>query len=382
MWIGSTKNNVNTVENISWKLGIDASVNILGVKFSNKHSASVIDENWEKKIDKCENIIKSWKYRNVDIIGKITLVKSLLASQFNYLMQAFICPEKYLDRLNTLFFKFIWSKGVIWREKDLKTKVYEKVKRRIMFCDFDDGGLNMINVRHMHKAMMIKWVSKLLKAGNCAWKIIPEYYLNTLGKDFSVFKSNINFDKLRGITKSFPTFYVKLIEICLNSKTVENVAFTNQVLWNNDLFKYHGNVLFCKRWIDKGVIYVNDILEEGKLMSFENVLKIVPNDQISMLEYNVVSNAIRKYLPMQTEINCTKVSDIYTMTSQQFRRFLLEKELKETRLLLNKRWVKKYGDIALESWTWLNAKMCTKEIRLIMLHWKILQNIYPTRILL
>ena len=382
MWIGSSKNNVNNVGNVSWRIGLNASVKILGVKFNNNKSASDIDENWEKRINKCENIIKSWRNRNVDVLGRIILVKALLSSQFIYLMQAFICPEEYLDRLNTLFFKFIWSKGDIWKENDLKLKVYEKVKRKVMFSDIDSGGLNMINIRHMQTAMTIKWVSKLLDKGNGAWRIIPDYYLNTLGKDFSVFKSNTNLCRFKGMNKSFPDFYATLIKMCLDIKNIDYNVCDSQVLWNNDLFTYHDNVIFCKRWIDKGIIYVKDILKDGVLMSFDNLLDIVPRDQISMLEYNVVANAVRKYLPISNDNMCSKIKDVYTMDSKQLRKYLLAKEIQNTEVLGTKKWVREFGEVALDAETWLIAKTCTQESRLIMLHWKILQNIYPTRILL
>ncbi len=382
MWIGSTKNNVTTVGNVSWKTGLDKYVKILGVKFSNEISASDIDENWEKKINKCENIIKSWRFRNVDVLGRITLVKSLLSSQFIYLMQAFVMPEKYLDRLNTLFFKFIWSKGDIWKEKDLKAKVCEKVKRKVMFYDFECGGLNMINVRHMQRAMLIKWVTNLLNKGNGAWRFIPEYYLNTLGKDMSVFKSNTSFNRFKGIRKNFPVFYAKLIEIWLNTKHVDDNICDTQVIWNNELFTYHDNVLFCQRWIDKGVILVQDILGDGILKSYDDMLDIIPRDQISMLEYNLVANAVRKHLPIYKSLTLYKSID--EMNLKECRKYILAKEMSASncKTLVSQIWVKKYGKIAVDESTWLNAKNCTNEIRLIMLHWKIIHGIYPTRILL
>ena len=49
---------------------------------------------------------------------------------------------------------------------------------------------------------------------------------------------------------------------------------------------------------------------------------------------------------------------------------------------MNQKWVKKYGEIAVNEQTWLAANNCTSEARLRLLHWKILHNIYPTKILL
>lgn len=66
-----------------------------------------IEENWELKFMKCENIIRSWMTRDLTMMGRISLVKALLAPQFLYLMQAYILPEKVINRINQLFFKYI-----------------------------------------------------------------------------------------------------------------------------------------------------------------------------------------------------------------------------------------------------------------------------------
>ena len=59
---------------------------------------------------------------------------------------------------------------------------------------------------------------------------------------------------------------------------------------------------------------------------------------------------------------------------------MVDKEVQGS--LPSQKWVKRFGDVAAKEVTWLVAKKCTKETRLIMLQWKILHNIYPTRILL
>ena len=76
------------------------------------------------KFVKCENIIKSLRYRNVTIMGRITIAKTFLAAQFIYLMQSTILSDNILKSINTLLFKFIWN--LIYKEEDLK-RVTEKV---------------------------------------------------------------------------------------------------------------------------------------------------------------------------------------------------------------------------------------------------------------
>ncbi len=70
------------------------------------------------------------------------------------------------------------------------------------------------------------------------------------------------------------------------------------------------------------------------------------------------------------------------LKSKNVRSYIIEKEVPDIKNVVNRTWVKKYGLIATEENTWLIARKCTKEVRLQLLHWKILHHIYPTRILL
>ena len=57
MWIGSSKNNVNTAGNIKWiKLG--GHLKILGIYFDASNEASKIECNWSERIDKIKVLIR------------------------------------------------------------------------------------------------------------------------------------------------------------------------------------------------------------------------------------------------------------------------------------------------------------------------------------
>ena len=75
MWIGSAKNRVDGLENICWKYGKNACIKVLGIKFKSNCSAADIMENWQGRIEKCESIMKSWMYRNIDLMGKLCWLK-------------------------------------------------------------------------------------------------------------------------------------------------------------------------------------------------------------------------------------------------------------------------------------------------------------------
>ena len=105
-----------------------------------------------------------------------------------------------------------------------------------------------------------------------------------------------------------------------------------------------------------------------------------------MLEYNVVSAAVYKFI---AKFNCTDtkmdLNDIPLFcgtkctTVSSFRQKLVHKRAAVP--CANGFWQKKFG-LKVDKIVWSLAIRATKETRLRVLHWKILQNIYPTNILL
>ncbi len=267
IWLGCWKFRKRVTENLKWNIYPNNGIKVLGVKFKNDTPASNIDLNWSSKITKCENIIKMWLGRNLTIIGKITLIKTFLIPQFIYLMQGLIPPKCTLDRINRLLFKFIWSKKQ-YRESDLAL-VVERVKRETLIHDYNEGGLRMIDIRQMQYSLAIKWISKLSMPGDGIWRALPLYYLNKFGQRLLIFQMNTQFRDLRGWEKYYPQFYKSLIEIWYkipsrnNEHDLEN---SSEVIWNNDLFKYKGKIIFNKRWINKDIICVGDLISDYKII--------------------------------------------------------------------------------------------------------------------
>lgn len=109
MWLGSQKYCKEKYYDLKWKLRIK----ILGIHFCNTLPASEIEENWLPRMETIQRIIVTWSKRNLSIMGKICIVKSLLLSQYIYSMQSLNAPEdNILKKINTMLFRFIWRKKV------------------------------------------------------------------------------------------------------------------------------------------------------------------------------------------------------------------------------------------------------------------------------
>ena len=89
--LGSLK---NTDLSLSCKLPIkwtDGPVNVLGIQIpENMNELSTI--NFDNKLSKVEKFLQPWKGKHLTIYGKITLINSLVVSQFTHLFMALPSP--------------------------------------------------------------------------------------------------------------------------------------------------------------------------------------------------------------------------------------------------------------------------------------------------
>ena len=376
IWLGCWKFRKKEILDINWNTKPNGTLKILGIHISNDRQIHEIAENWESKFIKCENIIKSWRNRKLTIAGRITLVKSFLMAQFIYLMQATILPDEVLKRINTLFFKYIWSKGDIFKENEIK-KIPESIKRDVMIQNYKDKGLNMINMMHLQISLSYKWITRLLCKSNAKWTDIPRWYYAHLNSDLNIFKVNVRYEDIRGIHPKFPYFYKKLLEMWTHQLD-NNDNSKSGILWNNNQFRYRGNVLHIKRWIHKGICHINDLTNQNGIISYNKVAEILGYSPMTQFEFNVVYNATKDHIPgilgytnsIEIEWHGKKLS---TLSSKQIRNELVNQvKIKSVHI-----WNNTYRNLA-----WELIPNITKEQRLITLQWKILHGIYPTNIYL
>ena len=104
LWIGSMrlhKRVIAAFQHIIWSF---SKVKALGIWFSTikEESESL---NYQDKKEKNSNIEK-WQFRRLTLMGKITVIKSLLASQLVHIMSPLPTSIEYLKEVNCFLYKF------------------------------------------------------------------------------------------------------------------------------------------------------------------------------------------------------------------------------------------------------------------------------------
>ena len=105
----------------------------LGVWFCT-NPKETLEANFADKLAKISNCLACWELRRLALLGKITVLMSLIVSQLVYILSPLPTNQKVLEELNSRLFKFLWSdKG-------------DKIKQNIMISDYSEGGLKMIDL--------------------------------------------------------------------------------------------------------------------------------------------------------------------------------------------------------------------------------------------
>ena len=126
---------------------------------------------------KTKEIINNWNKRNLGIIGKITIVKSLLLPNITYIASVCTIHKEYIQRFKTMIYNLIWG-----GKKDI-------IKRTDLCKDYSKDGLNMIDIDQYLNSIQISWLKRLTTSTPMisSWKIIPLSYFENNWTNFSHF---------------------------------------------------------------------------------------------------------------------------------------------------------------------------------------------------
>jgi len=108
LWIGSFKNRTDKLEinqNIKWS---SRKVKALGVWFSISKEEAVMP-NYQEKKEKISKILYCWQLRRLTLLGKVTVIKNLAASQLVYIMSSLPSSQSYLKEIHQLLYNFLWD---------------------------------------------------------------------------------------------------------------------------------------------------------------------------------------------------------------------------------------------------------------------------------
>ena len=253
MWIGSLK------ENKTCPIAISTTkdpIKILGT-FVSYNSDKNDYQNFFIKIQKMETKLNIWLSRDLTLMGRTLLAKSLGVSKLVYAASMLTVPEEVINIVQRKLFSFLW------KNKN------DKIKRTVLYQAQSKGGLNFPNFRTTVKSLRLSWISRFLSGSNDAWKAIPNTFFNRYGGLSFLLKCNYNTKKLN---RNIPLFYIELLDFFKELKSLYNDCYSSiLLLWNNENITIEGKSLYWKKLADKGVLFVQDLLNNnGNYVTYED----------------------------------------------------------------------------------------------------------------
>ena len=104
--------------------------------------------NYEDKIKNLKASLGSWELHCLSLLGKTTVLKSIILSQLVYVLSPLSIDHKAIQEINSLCYYFLWcGRG-------------DKIKRDIMIVDYDQGGLKMVDISLFAKSLKSTWIKK------------------------------------------------------------------------------------------------------------------------------------------------------------------------------------------------------------------------------
>jgi hypothetical protein len=143
-------------------------VKVTGITFAKNYS-EMQEINYEHKIRSLEHEINQLKSRRLSLLGKVTVIRALLLSKFNYVFQAVSAPPKTIKKIVKLVYKYLWNGA-------------DKLSRGIVAKEVKDGGLNLSHPESVYVASQAKWIKNLFDPDDTTiWGQLVRAELESLG---------------------------------------------------------------------------------------------------------------------------------------------------------------------------------------------------------
>ena len=279
--LGSAKSStarLYTQKEMTWS---DGDIETLGVTIINgvKQNTKQMDN----VINKMGVVLDNWYLRKLTLMGKITVINSLVSSMLVYKM--LVLPKMSVEqhrKLKEMMNKFIW--------KGRKPKIaLNKLQ-----CNKCHGGLGLVQFENKHIALMLTWVKKAALDTNFSYvNVILNAELGPLVWQLNLTKKDAMLYTEQLQTKSFwAEVWVEWSSVSYK-KSVDTDDVWSEIVWLNSHVKIKNAVVFNSRAVKKGVVRVSDVINENGdgFMSYREICSKYGN-VMNWLEYSCLLEAI------------------------------------------------------------------------------------------
>ena len=239
----------------------------LGIDYDVSDLDNITSLNLTPKITEIDNLAKIWQIRNLTIVGKITVVKSLFISKIIHILLSLPTPSELIfEKIETIFKKFLW------KEKP------PKFRNQLLEKQVSEGGLQYPNIRYIDATMKVSWFKRIY-VSESAWVSFPYLY---------------NMDKIY----LYGDVYLRKLLVSIRNPFWKDTVKSLLKLFERPIFKgfepilampiwYNSEIINEKleSWTKRGIMTIGDIIDINGTILSRQVIEQTWNVNCNFLFY-------------------------------------------------------------------------------------------------
>ena len=136
---------------INWNF--NGTFDFLGVIFDTNLEA-MVTKNYDKCMTSMKKLISIWEKRNLTVLGRVVVIKSLVLPKLSYVAQMLPNPGKeYVKEVDDILYKYTWNNKP------------DRIKRSQFIQNYENGGVKMPDVESHINALKINWFRRVVQGG-------------------------------------------------------------------------------------------------------------------------------------------------------------------------------------------------------------------------
>ena len=213
-----------------------------------------LSEFWKGKIMKIKNKLNFWKMRDLSMIGKVYVIKSLIIPILHYASSNIDIDKETINSVQEIIWDFVWEWNTRFVSKD------------VCYLPKTLGGLGLPNYDLIIKASRIKMVIDIM-SNESSWNVIARRHLSFLDHKFGIDSFALLVDNSTDLIdkSNIPAYYKSCILAFQELNRKGRIPLENSIIWCNEQIKFNNNVLAYAHWSKSGMRYLSDIQINGNL---------------------------------------------------------------------------------------------------------------------
>ena len=215
------------------------------------------ERNFTEVLAKARKVCNSWVNRRATLMGKIVILNTLISSLFVYKM--FVMnnlTKRQLKEIEGIFRNFLWNGKKA------------KIGLSTLMLAKEHGGLRLSDISARQDCFKISWI---FRDNN---EILGESMFQSITPELRhlIWKCNLKAEDVRKMLDTNLFWVQVLLAWCKinHGHPSGKSQILDEILWMNSHIVIQGKPFVWRSWLNKGIINVNDILDEyGRIRNLE-----------------------------------------------------------------------------------------------------------------